>query len=67
MKRKIGEKDIERAIRAVHEFEEHLEMKGKTFESAAVEDVKKYLSLLMSQGKNSARALEEFSFCHQFF
>ena len=57
MKRKIGEKDIERAIRAVHEFEEHLEMNGKTFESAAVEDVKEYLSLLMSQGKNSADRL----------
>jgi len=57
LKRKIDEKDIERAVKAVHEFEEHLGMKGKTFESATVEDVKKHVSILMSEGKNSADRL----------
>jgi hypothetical protein len=54
LKRKIGEEDIERAVKAVREFEEHLGMKGKAFELAAVDNVKEYVSLLMSQGKNSA-------------
>jgi len=57
LKRKLKEEEIKLAIEAVREFEEHLRMKGKTFESAAVEDVKEYVSLLMAQGRNSADLL----------
>jgi hypothetical protein len=52
-KRNLDEKAIESAVAAVHEFEKYLGMKGKTFESAAVGDVKEYVSLLMSQRRNS--------------
>jgi len=52
-KRKLGEEAIESAVAAVRELEEHLTMNGKSFTSAAVEDLKEYTSLLMAQGKNS--------------
>jgi hypothetical protein len=53
LKRKFGEEAIESAVTAVQEFEEHLRMNRKTFESVAVDEVKEYVSLLMSQEKNS--------------
>jgi len=52
-KRKLSKEATESAVTAVREFEEQLRMNGKTFESAAVEDLKEHVSLLMSQGKNS--------------
>lgn len=57
MERKLSEEQIESAIKSVHEFEEHLRMKGKTFESATVEDVAGYVSLLISQERNSTDRL----------
>ena len=53
LERKLDEKTIESAVTAILEFEEHLRKNGKTFESAAVGDVKEYVSVLISQGKNS--------------
>jgi len=53
MKRKLAEQEIELAISAVSEFEGHLRARGRAFESATVEDVKNYVSLLMVHGKNS--------------
>ena len=53
LQHKLDEKTIESAVTAILEFEEHLRMNGKTFESAAVGDVKEYVSVLISQGKNS--------------
>ena len=57
LKRKIGEEDIEQAVKAVHEFEEHLATKGKAFESATVKDVKEHVSILISEGRNSTDRL----------
>ncbi len=51
--RKISAEDIDFAVNAVREFEEHLELKGTSFESASLEALKDCVSLLIEQGKNS--------------
>ncbi|UCE44074.1 MAG: hypothetical protein JSV57_00845 [Candidatus Bathyarchaeota archaeon] len=51
--RKIKDEDIEFAVKAVREFEEHLERKNIVFESADLEALKDYLSLLVDEGRNS--------------
>ena len=45
--------DIEFAVNAVREFEEHLKRKNITFESADLEALKNYISLLIDEDKNS--------------
>ena len=57
LKRKLGKEAIESAVTVVQEFEEHLRMNSKTFESVAVDEVKEYVSLLVSQEKNSTDRL----------
>ena len=57
MERKLSKEDVDLAVAAVREFEEHLKMKGDTLESAAVEDVKEYVSLLISRDRNSLTRL----------
>lgn len=52
-KRKLSKEATESAVTAVREFEKHLRTNGKTFDSAEVEDVKQYVSFLISQGRNS--------------
>ncbi|UCC33362.1 MAG: hypothetical protein JSW53_06255 [Candidatus Bathyarchaeota archaeon] len=51
--RKIKEEDIEFAVNAVREFEEHLEQKDMIFESAALEALKDYVSLLIDENRNT--------------
>ena len=51
--RNMGEEQIEEAVEAVLEFEKEMEAKGGAFESATIEDLKEYISLLMSRGENS--------------
>lgn len=52
-KRKLSKEATESAVKSVLEFEEHLRLSGKTFESATVEDLKEYIALLVAQGRNS--------------
>jgi hypothetical protein len=51
--RKMSIKDIEFVVDAVREFEEFLEKKDTTFESAGLKAFKGYISLLIDEGKNS--------------
>ena len=51
--RNFSEEDTESAIRAVQECEWHLKTRGVSLESMVVDDIKEYVSLLISQGKNS--------------
>ncbi len=53
LERNFGEEYTESAVATVLEFEEHLRTMGEAFESAAAEDLKEYISLLVSQGRNS--------------
>jgi hypothetical protein len=63
--RKMGEERIEEAVEAVLEFEREMEAKGGDIESATVEDLREYISLLMSRGENSAdRLLALARYCH---
>jgi len=51
--RKMKTENIEFAVNAVREFEEHLKRKDIMFESADLEALKDYVSLLIDEGKNS--------------
>ena len=51
--RKLSAKDVDFAVSAVKEFEEHLETEGMSFESAGLDALKDYISLLIEEGKNS--------------
>jgi len=57
LERRLDKEAVDSAVAAVREFEEHLKTKEKTLESAAVGDVKEYVSLLISQNRNSADRL----------
>ena len=52
-KRKLSTEDIDFAVKAVKEFEEYLEKKRMSFESAELDTLKDYVSLLMEKGENS--------------
>jgi len=49
----LSAKDVDFAVSAVKEFEEHLETEGMSFESAGLDALKDYISLLIEEGKNS--------------
>ncbi len=51
--RKLGTEQSEFAVSTVKEFEEYLENKGTAFESADMDRLKDYLSLLIDTDKNS--------------
>jgi len=51
--RKFSEEYTNLAVAAVLDFEDHLRLRGKVFQSSTIKDAKEYISLLMSQGKNS--------------
>ena len=51
--RKLKAKEINSSIRVVKEFEEYLKEKKTTIESAGVDVLKDYISLLIKEGKNS--------------
>jgi hypothetical protein len=50
---KLSAKSIDSAVSAVKEFEKYLEEKGTSFESASLDVLKEYISMLMEKGKNS--------------
>jgi hypothetical protein len=50
---KLGSQEVDFAVNAVREFEEHLERNNTSFDSAGLEELKGYVSLLMEKGKNS--------------
>jgi hypothetical protein len=52
--RRMGEDEVKAAVEFVREFERHL---GRPYEEAGVEDVKDYISVLVSKGENSATRL----------
>jgi hypothetical protein len=51
--RQISEKNIDFAMSAVREFEDYLEKRKASFESAGLDELKSYVSLLIKEGKNS--------------
>jgi len=51
--RQLSAKDADFAVNAVKEFEKYLEKKGASFESAGLDVLKEYISLLMAEGRNS--------------
>ena len=51
--RKIGKEEIDFSVNAVKEFEQYLEGKDNSVESAGLEALKDYVSLLVKEGKNS--------------
>jgi hypothetical protein len=55
LERGLSEEQTELAVKAIQEFEEDLARacRGRTFESLKVEDVKEYVSLLVTQGRSS--------------
>ena len=55
--RKVSLKDIGLAVNSVKEFEEYIEKKNLSFESAGLDVLKEYLSLLIDDGKNSMERL----------
>lgn len=63
--RGLGEDDAESAVAAVREFEGHLGARGASLESMDVDDVKEYVSLLISEGRNSMdRLLAIARYCY---
>ena len=63
--RGLGEDDAESAVAAVREYEGHLRARGASLESMAVDDVKEYVSLLISEGRNSMdRLLAIARYCY---
>ncbi len=63
--REFGEDDTEFAVTAVRECKEHLETKGGSLESMSVDDVKEYVSQLISEDKNSMdRLLAIARYCY---
>ncbi|UCH58066.1 MAG: hypothetical protein JSV18_03995 [Candidatus Bathyarchaeota archaeon] len=57
--------DAESAIKAVREFEGHLKARGTSLESIVVDDIKEYVSLLISEGRNSMdRLLPIARYCY---
>ena len=63
--RGFGEDDAESAVAAVREFEGHLRARGASLESVDVDDVKGYVSLLISEGRNSMdRLLAIARYCY---
>ena len=55
--RKLNAKNIESSVKAVKDFENHLKTKKSTLESASVDSVKEYITLLTEKGKNSEQRL----------
>jgi hypothetical protein len=51
--RKVSANDANFAVRAVNEFEAHLENQQTSFESADLDALKSYVSLLMKEGRNT--------------
>jgi len=51
--RGLSEKDADFAVNAVREFEDYLEKRKASLESAGLEELKSYVSLLIKEGKNS--------------
>jgi hypothetical protein len=55
--REFSIEEIDFAVKAVKEFEECLDEKGTSFESADMDSLKEYLSLLIDENKNSMNRL----------
>ena len=55
--RGLGGEEAESAVKVVHGFERHVRAKGRSLESASVEDLKGYISLLMGEGRSSFEEL----------
>ena len=64
--RKREEKDIQEAIAAVLEFESELKKKEIALESASIDDLRDYLSLLMSNDKNSLERIRALAYYYYF-
>jgi len=63
--RKMKAEDVDFAVNAVRKFEEHLERNDTSFESADLEALKDYISLLIEEGKNSWERLVAIArYCH---
>ena len=63
--RGLSEEDAETAIKAVREFEEYLGSRGVSLESVSVDDVREYVSLLISEDRNSMERLVAIArFCY---
>jgi hypothetical protein len=56
-KRKLKAKAIDSSISVVKELERHLEKKKQTLDSASLNALKEYISLLIKEGKNSEERL----------
>ncbi|UCE96269.1 MAG: hypothetical protein JSV51_01270 [Candidatus Bathyarchaeota archaeon] len=52
-KRQMNAEDIDQAVSAVKEFEEHLKKENTSLDSADLHTLKTYISLLIAEGKNS--------------
>jgi hypothetical protein len=55
--RSLTEEDAETAIKAVREFVEYLGTRGGSLESVSVDDIREYVSLLISEDRNSMERL----------
>lgn len=62
---RLKKEDIDFGVKAVTEFEEYLEEEGTSFESAGLEALKNYVSLLIKNNKNSMERLVAIArYCH---
>jgi hypothetical protein len=52
-----GKKEIEKAVSFVHEFEEYFNAPGKIYETTTIPDLKKYISKLIKEEKNTMERL----------
>ena len=55
--RGLSSKDIDFSVDAVEEFEEYLKKRGKSYETMGLGDLKRYVSLLIKEGRNSEERL----------
>ncbi len=63
--RKLSAEDVKFAVNAVKEFDDYLESGGTSFESAGLELLKDYISLLIRKGENSWEKLVAIArYCH---
>jgi len=64
-KRKVKAKAIDSSVGVVREFEKHLKEKKQTLDSASVDALKEYISILIEEGKNSEdRLLAIARYCY---
>ena len=64
--RGLNQEVVNSSVAALEEFEDYLTKNGKSFQSLDLDDVKRYVSLLIKERRNSEQRLEAIARCLAF-